>query len=165
MSRQAYIPTDVVFVLIGVALLGGWLAFRRLSLGGVKKARREEMAYEFPFDRRDVLVFYAAEGPQSLPSPGAPSFVSAGLSTNTDQPVFRSDGAPCLTAMTLAELEKVVRSYQTRGDTDSRTAEQLECLLVWARASGETHFCHQLEPIEIAGDGTACRRALQALGE
>jgi hypothetical protein len=91
-----------------------------------------------------VLVFYAL-CMEDLPLPGDPSLVVR------EETGLRPDSAPIFSIQSRASFLEELASKKGKG-----APEAWERVHAWAKSRGEPAIAYQLEPPEIAGDGTAC---------
>ena len=109
----------------------------------------------------NVLVYYAVRNFSDLdaPEPGIPSLVVSDLRRG----VVIADRAPHIIQVTLEELRDELEQLMKREDLGPSARKRLDSILSWASGTGRMRFCYQLEPLAIAGDGTARRRGLERM--
>ena len=133
------------------------------------------MSDGFPWDNRTTLVFYALPDDERDPVAGTTSLVLDGWEhIDPDNRVFLSDGAPYLTVLDRDDLLETIGLRKRELDSgrylDKDTARigkainWLDQLSSWVRQTGQPWFAYQLEPPEMAGDGTARAKGLAAGG-
>jgi hypothetical protein len=118
---------------------------------------------DFPWDRRNTLVFYAVASTDAEPKPGTPSYVAKDfMEWDRKNEVFIVDGAPYLSELTIQDFRQEIQQALNNPKFSSGIKERLQKILAWAEGTKMAYILYQQEPPEMAGDGTARKKAMAA---
>ena len=161
----------IVCIIMGVLSAWTWVACqseRTVQKPG-KHLEETEMSEltgktaAYPWDRRDILVFYALDSEDEEPRPGTLSLVMKDfLKLDKDNQVFLTDGAPYISVTTMEDLRNTIAKRKAAGGLSKEILSRLDQILAWMNKSGKKCVGYQAEPAEMAGDGTARAKGLKA---
>jgi hypothetical protein len=113
-------------------------------------------AVGFAFDACVILTCYALPAEDTEPSERTPSFVFGTVPRRGIAPLA-SDVAPYLMVTARDEWECALNRAIANAQDDVLLCEGLQEMLRWAQETEASWFGHQLEPTDLAGQGSAHR--------
>ena len=133
--------------------MSGWR-----SIFGLK--RKPADGFRFRSENCDSLVFYAVCDEEAEPEASISQLVFPAEESRTLEDFFLADNAPYLTALERKDFVGELERAQAQAKDHFRGHKLLQRVQTWLNGHDERWILYQLEPAQIAGDGTARSRAL-----